>query len=40
MSQASPPPLLDLEALAAEVASFLDSAPVAETTGAKLARLR
>lgn len=39
MSQATPAPLLDLEALAAEVANFLDSAPVAETIGAKLARL-
>jgi hypothetical protein len=31
--------VLDLEALAAEVASLLDGAPVAEGTGAKLSRL-
>lgn len=39
MSQGTPAPLLDLEALAAEVTNFLDGAPVAETIGAKLARL-
>ena len=35
----APVPALDLEALAAEVAGLLDTAPVAETTGAKLSRL-
>jgi hypothetical protein len=30
---------LDLDALTAEVARFLDDVPVAETTGAKLSRL-
>ena len=39
MSQATPVPVPDLEALAAEVACLLDNAPVAETTGAKLSRL-
>jgi hypothetical protein len=32
-------PPLDMKALSAEVASLLDRAPVAETTGAKLSRL-
>jgi len=39
MSHVAPAPVLDLEALAAEVASLLDGAPVAEGTGAKLSRL-
>jgi hypothetical protein len=30
---------LDLDSLTAEVATFLDGVPVAETTGAKLSRL-
>jgi hypothetical protein len=30
---------LDLDALSAEVARYLDDVPVAETTGAKLSRL-
>jgi hypothetical protein len=39
MSQAIPARVLDLEALAAEVADFLDEAPVAETMAAKLSRV-
>jgi hypothetical protein len=39
MSQATPAPALNLEALAAEVTSLLDDAPVAEVTGAKLSRM-
>ncbi|HEV2918508.1 MAG TPA: hypothetical protein VG673_04595, partial [Actinomycetota bacterium] len=39
MSQVAPAPVLDLEALAAEVASLLDGARVGEGTGAKLSRL-
>jgi len=39
MSTATPVPVPDLEALAAEAACLLDNAPVAETAGAKLSRL-
>jgi len=39
MSQAIPARVLDLEALAAEVAEFLDEAPVAETMAAKPSRI-
>jgi hypothetical protein len=39
MWRVAPAPVLDLEALAAEVASFLADAPVAEGTGTKLSRL-
>jgi hypothetical protein len=39
MSHAIPARVLDLEALAAEVADFLDEAPVAETMAAKLSRV-
>jgi hypothetical protein len=39
MPDATPAPVPDMEALAAEVAGFLESAPVAEALGAKLHRL-
>jgi hypothetical protein len=39
MSQAIPARVLDLEALAVEVAEFLDEAPVAETMAAKPSRI-
>jgi hypothetical protein len=39
MSQPTPAPPLHLEALAVEVASFLDDAPAAEAMAAKLSRL-
>jgi hypothetical protein len=39
MSHVRPAPVLDLEVLAAEVASLLANAPVAEATGVKLSRL-
>jgi hypothetical protein len=39
MSQAMPAPTVNLEVLAAEVVSYLESAPVAEAMAAKLSRL-
>ena len=39
MWRVTPAPAPDMEALAAEVTSLLEAAPVAEATGAKLSRL-
>ena len=39
MPDATPAPAPDMDALAAEVAGFLESAPIAEALGAKLHRL-